>query len=287
MKYAVLSMDVEDWYHLDYFREMALPTTPSLLDGLDVYAELLQELQVPSTFFVLAEIADQVAGRLRALQAAGHDISCHGMTHQRPLTLSLDDFTQQLGESRRQLQALLGGPVPGFRASCFSLDRARLEAVRAAGFSYDASKIAFGDHPLYGDLDVSDFTQVSRSIYRDGDFCEFETSTLPVGGCTLPISGGGYLRMFPWLLMRQLITRYSHAADLYTLYIHPFELSPAPAPFAGQSVPWKDAVRFGLGRATVVGKLRRLITLLCDQGYTFTTFSALHAALTRKDAVPA
>src|SRR3989442_648447 len=38
---AVLSMDVEDWYHLDYFHRPSCDASCSLLDGLDVYLELL------------------------------------------------------------------------------------------------------------------------------------------------------------------------------------------------------------------------------------------------------
>jgi len=282
---AVLSMDVEDWYHLDYLTGLSLPTSPSLLDGLDVYSELLEEFSVPSTFFVVAEIAGQVAGRLRALQATGHDISCHGLTHRRPLTLAPDTFARQVREAHTQLQDLIGGPVPGFRAPCFSLDRTRLEAVRASGFSYDCSKIACAHHPLYGNLDVSNFTRISPSIYVDGDFAEFEVSTLPLAGRRLPVSGGGYLRMFPWPVMRSLLTRYLRDADLYTLYIHPFELSSAPSPLARFPVPWKQALRFQLGRSSVPRKLRALIMLLRDRGFKFTTFAALQKTCVRKDAV--
>ena len=59
MKRAVLSLDVEDWYHLDYFDRAECDTTSSLLDGLDAYIELIESLSIPSSFFVLGEIAEQ------------------------------------------------------------------------------------------------------------------------------------------------------------------------------------------------------------------------------------
>ena len=43
-------MDVEDWYHLDYFDRQECDTTYSLLDGLDVYVRLLNSLSIPSSF---------------------------------------------------------------------------------------------------------------------------------------------------------------------------------------------------------------------------------------------
>ena len=38
-KVAVISIDVEDWYHLDYFDRSACDVSQSLLDGLDVYVD--------------------------------------------------------------------------------------------------------------------------------------------------------------------------------------------------------------------------------------------------------
>ena len=41
-RWAVLSMDVEDWYHLDYFQGAAPDRSVSMLAGLDVYLDLLE-----------------------------------------------------------------------------------------------------------------------------------------------------------------------------------------------------------------------------------------------------
>ena len=50
MKKAVLTLDVEDWYHLDYFDRTKCNVNYSLLDGLDVYVEILNSLSLPSSF---------------------------------------------------------------------------------------------------------------------------------------------------------------------------------------------------------------------------------------------
>ena len=41
MKKAVLSMDVEDWFHLDYFQRKFCNETYSMLDGLEKYLKVL------------------------------------------------------------------------------------------------------------------------------------------------------------------------------------------------------------------------------------------------------
>ena len=41
-KYAIITMDVEDWYHT-YFPEMAVDRSQSLLDGLDVALDIMDQ----------------------------------------------------------------------------------------------------------------------------------------------------------------------------------------------------------------------------------------------------
>ena len=92
MKKAVLTLDVEDWYHLDYFDRRECDTNNSQLDGLDVYVELLEALSLPSSFFVLGEIAERKIAYFRDLVKSGHDVGSHGWNHIRPMTLGIDEF---------------------------------------------------------------------------------------------------------------------------------------------------------------------------------------------------
>lgn len=274
---AVFSMDVEDWYHLDYFDRRTCRRDLSLLDGIEVYRDLLAAERVPSSYFVLGELASSLGGLLRELAADGADIGSHGWDHRRPLTMAVDEVEADLRQSRAELEQCLQRPVLGYRAPCFSLDRPRLERLRAAGYLYDSSRIDFGDHPLYGTLELNGFERVGGEIYRDGSFVEFEVSTLPVGGKRVPVSGGGYLRLLPWTLTRWLVGRYLREHQLYTLYIHPFELSRRPDPPLPAGTKWTTRRRFSVGRAQVADRLRRLIALLRARGFEFTTFARLRA----------
>ena len=163
----------------------------------------------------------------------------------------------------------------GYRAPCFSLDRERLDIVKDIGFSYDASRIEFGNHPLYGSIDMSGYEHLSKMIYRSGDFMEFEATTLPVLGKNIPISGGGYLRLFPWLIMKTLINQYIKKNDLYVLYIHPFELSQLPVPAVPNTTTTLTKFRYLHGRNQVISRIKKLVNLLRSNGYSFTTFSKL------------
>ena len=273
--YAVLSMDVEDWYHLDYFSGLTPDRSSSMLDGLDVYLSLLERHSIRTTFFVVSELAETLGGTLRAMAAAGHEIASHGVAHKRPLKMTVGEFADDLRQSKATLENVVQQSVEGFRAPCFSMDRPRLEEVRNAGYTYDSSRIDFTGHPLYGSLDVADFDAVSPGHAVQRGFHEFEVSTLPVLGKRLPVSGGGYLRIAPWAVMRPLIQWYVDRNPLYVLYIHPFELSLQPQPTAAAKLSLPQRLRFGLGRAGVARKLDKLVRLLKSDGFSFVTFRDL------------
>ena len=279
MKKAVLTLDVEDWYHLDYFDRNECDTNNSLLEGLDVYVDLLKSLSLQSSFFVLGEIAESKIDFFKGLVKAGHDVGSHGWDHIRPMTLGIDEFRADLHRSRDVMKEINGERGFGYRAPCFSLDRERLDIVRNSGFAYDSSRIDFGGHSLYGSIDMQGYDNLSESVYRSGEFMEFEVTTLSVLGKNIPISGGGYLRLFPWLLMKMLISQYLKKNDLYVLYIHPFELSQLPVPAVPDSTTTLTKFRYSHGRNRVVDKIKRLLELLRSNGYSFTTFSEIQKEL--------
>ena len=283
-KIAVLSFDVEDWYHTEYLDAASCDRSYSMLDGIDVYAEILEEQGIRGTFFVLGELVDSLKTRLRDLHDCGHEIASHGWGHDRPITTSTVTFAEEVGRCKKQLEDALGSPVMGFRAACFALDRDRLQAVMEAGFGYDSSRIGFVENPLYGSLELEDFTRFTKNIARKDDFFEFEISTLPILGKNIPVAGGGYLRILPWHLMRSLIRSYLRSNDLYVLYVHPLDLSRQPSPPLPDQTSRLQRMRFNIGRKTTAGKIRKLIALLKESGYNFMPFSALRSELLAKPA---
>lgn len=275
MKLAVLSMDVEDWFHLDYFPRDACDATQSLLDGIDVYENLLATEGVVSTFFVLGELAASLVPRMGQHAKSGNEIASHGWDHRRPLMLGLTEFQEDVRRAKNELESLLGSRVYGYRAPCFSLDRSRLDILRLEGYTYDSSRIETAVHPLYGKLDLAGFSQVRPWVFYDNGFTAFEVSTLKLGKLSVPISGGGYIRLLPWWLMKGMLSKYLSRESFYTLYIHPFELSPQPDPVLPLSTGFSTRLRFSRNRTLVPQRLRQVIRLLKSKGYRFTTFSGV------------
>ena len=126
---------------------------------------------------------------------------------------------------------------------------------------YDSSRIEFGEHPLYGSINMYGYENITKTIYRCADFMEFEATTFPIMGKQIPISGGGYLRLLPWILMKSLINQYLKQNDLYVFYIHPFELSELDIPAVPSSTSTITKFRFSHGRNRVVDKIIKLVSL--------------------------
>ena len=285
MKYAILSMDIENWYHLDYFKNMRCDTSYSMLDGLDTYLDIIDTHKIPSSFFVLGELAQSLKERLRAINEYKHDLGSHGWAHQRPLNMSRESFGQEVFKCKGELEDLLGKSISGYRAPCFSLDRERLDILHQVGYKYDSSRILFGDHPLYGEINMDGFSEESPGIYQMEDFFEFQISTLDLGGKQIPVSGGGYLRIFPWFLMNKFLRKYLTTEFLYVLYIHPFEFSSKANPDFPGNISLANKFRFSLGRKTVIKKFELVIKLLKQHGFEFTNFSSLRERIMKKNEI--
>ena len=278
-KYAILSMDVEDWYHLDYYQGKNPDKTKSMLDGFVNYIDLLNKFNIKTTFFTLAELTEVAEEQLKYAVECGHEIACHGKTHLRPLTMNTEKFKKEIVEAKTTLTEVIGKEVIGYRAPCYSIDNERYDIVKKLGFKYSSSKMDVPNHPLYGDLNLSGFKCLHDNIYEKDGFMEFALSTKKLFGKHIAVSGGGWIRLFPWhLLMKPMIKSYVESANTYTLYIHPFELSNRQMPkVADAGLLTNIRSRMGLGKVTP--KVETLISMLQDNGFTFETFGNVREEL--------
>ena len=271
MKHAWLTVDLEEWYHLDYLkgfpcRESGVRVLPQIFDFLD----MLDAEGVKVTFFCVAEIAAENAGILREILRRGHALGCHGLDHELLSNKDMDTFVEETRRAKAMIEAADDAPVTGYRASCFTMERDKLEAIRELGFTYDSSKIRFAQHPLYRNLDLAGFEQPDDLVYREGDFTEYEIPTLELLGYSIPISGGGYMRLFPFWLLRILLSLYARKHENFTIYVHPFELTALPLPLP-EGLGRATRFRCLVGRGHNLKKLRKVIRWLKKRGARFTT----------------
>lgn len=271
-KYAIITMDVEDWYHT-YFPEANVDRSISLLDGLDVALDIMKKDDIHGSFFVVGEIADKLADKLREMDKEGHDIAVHNCQHLRPVTMTPDEFRSQLLEAKQKIEGILGHQVHGYRAPSFGIDDERLDIVRECGFKYDSSKLKPQKSAKYGVLNLKDFKETIPCVHQTKGFTEFEVSTEKIGDMNM-LLGGGYIRMLPRFFMKHMTQKYLDSGKPYVMYIHPIDLSPKPMPKV-DGISFDRYLRTHIGRRHMVWRFKKVIEMLKKSGYEFVTFEEL------------
>ena len=273
MKKAVISIDVEDWYHLEYFKDNLNDKSQSILEeGTNEFINIISKENIKATFFIVGELISSKLELLKKIINQDHEISGHSYNHIRPLTQSIEEFKLDSTKLLLELKEKLNITNPGYRAPCFSLDNQRLKILKELNYSYDSSKISAGFHPLYGSINIENYKKISDNVYSDDTFTEFELPTQRFLSKNVPISGGGYLRILPWFLFRYLLKKYLKENDTYFFFIHPFELTNKNVSLSKDS-SITSRLRFSIGRSKGALRFRKLIKILKEEGFEFTTFS--------------
>ena len=77
---AVVTVDVEDWPQSTWDR--SLPISRRGADNTLRLLDLLAGLEVHTTMFVLGRLARQFPDVVKRIQSAGHEVACHGQSHE-------------------------------------------------------------------------------------------------------------------------------------------------------------------------------------------------------------
>ena len=258
------TVDVEDWYQVADF-DAVLP-----FDAWDRYESrvtrnteavlsLLEEHGVKGTFFVLTWNAERHPEVVRRIHDAGHEIATHGYAHRIVYEQTPAEFRGDVERAKKTLEDLIGEPVLGYRAPSFSFTRDSLwapDVLLELGFHYDSSVFPVRD-ALYGLPDAERFPYVIRE--RDGrKLIEFPITTVSVLGRNLPLGGGAYLRVLPYLYMRWGMRRVNRAEGRSALvYVHPWEIDPGQPRLKTAGKRGFSSHYVNLGRTEA--KLRRLL----------------------------
>jgi peptidoglycan/xylan/chitin deacetylase (PgdA/CDA1 family) len=273
-KYAVFTMDVETFSDTECLNASGIRVEEDMLDGLDEYLKILDRHGIKSTLFTVGDLAPRIADRLRPHLDNGHNLALHNFTHTPPMSIPLDQFREKTRQAKERMKALFGVDIKGFRAPCFSLDKARLDILRELGFCYDSSHLDFSKARHTVSLDLSDFQQLRKGIFRGDNFYEFGLSKEKVFGYPFPISGGGYVRLSNWGFIKALIRHNIHHNNYYVFYLHPFELTKKKIPFLKELKPY-DKYYISQGIQQYRRRIERIIRMLKKHGYEFVTFEQL------------
>jgi polysaccharide deacetylase family protein (PEP-CTERM system associated) len=266
-----LSIDLEEWYHLLYFKKYTnFRGEDFFILKINEFLEFLSCRQIKATFFVLAELAEKYPSIIKRIYDKGHEIACHGYNHGLVNEKSVDEFVLELIKAKKILEDIIDDKIYGYRAPCFSLTNDTLSKLYSLGFRYDSSYIKFTDHKLYSELDMTKYKRLNSILLKseDKEFFEFQIPTTRINKFNIPISGGGYLRIIPFVVFRFLFKFELNRRNEYLLFLHPFELFPGKfiLPINTSLI---DELRFSYGRNSNLKKLSKLLILAKKMNYEF------------------
>ena len=226
-----LSVDVEDYFQVtafdpyvsrdqwDQFESRVVQNTRRIL-------KILDKSQVCGTFFIFGWVAERFPDLVKEIDSAGHEIGSHSYWHRLVYRMTPDEFRHDVRQSKDVLEQIIGRPVTAFRAPTFSItDHSlwALEVLAEEGFAEDSS-IFPTRHDRYG---IPNAKQTIHRLKSDAGFIwEFPMSVASMIGLSIPASGGGYFRLYPYQLTKTLIRKINRLNRPLMFYIHPWEFDP-------------------------------------------------------------
>jgi polysaccharide deacetylase family protein (PEP-CTERM system associated) len=228
----LLSFDLEDWQQLVRRSVQAEgwdEPHPSFERQAGVILDLLDELGVKATFFVLGMCAKNYPAIVAEVAARGHELASHGTAHARVHAQTPDEFRRDLEESVALIGELGGKRPVGYRAPAFSINRDTpwaYEVLAELGFLYDSSQY---DSPRVPRRIEGIPPDPYRLHLASGlELWEFPIAVWRTRGRVLPIGGGGYWRAFPNRLLLHALHDVAGSSAFPCLYFHPYEFDPEP-----------------------------------------------------------
>lgn len=218
-----LSIDVEDWFNVrnmrDFVHESEWDSQELRVNiGIKYILHELEIRNIKATFFILGWIAERCPGLVKEISQKGHEICSHGYAHTPIDLLDKNSFELDLNKSIDVLESISGKVIKGFRAPSFSITKETFWAfkiLKKCGIEYDSSVFSIA-HPDYG---IKDFT---TKITQIDSIIEVPLSKGNLYGFKIPVCGGGYFRILPYLLIKATL-RHTLKSLPVVMYFHPWE----------------------------------------------------------------
>jgi polysaccharide deacetylase family protein (PEP-CTERM system associated) len=224
----LLSVDFEDWHQLVRRRVGASnwrEAGPALGRQTRALLDLLGELGVRATFFVLGMAARSHPALLEDVLAGGHEIACHGDAHLPVHSQSPSEFVADLRAAVAAIHQVTGRRPLGYRAPAFSIDDRcpwAHELLAAEGFGYDASA---HDSPRLRGPSRGGRAAPHRLAVPAGELWELPVAVWHARGRRVPVGGPSYWGTMPTSVVLRGLRAVGPMAGLY---MHPYEFDPSP-----------------------------------------------------------
>jgi peptidoglycan/xylan/chitin deacetylase (PgdA/CDA1 family) len=165
-------VDPDLWISLDK-RQRALQTV----------AELCQGLSLRTTFFFTAKSAHVHLDAMESLQAQGHEIGCHGLTHGNEENydrMPEDMQRAYIKQATEKLQTLVGAPIRAFRSPRVKTSATTLKLLAEFGYLTDSSVCSQRADLVSSNLINKGWLFSPRRPYRPHQDSAFKRGDVPI-----------------------------------------------------------------------------------------------------------
>jgi len=258
----ILTIDLEDWYHICGVSALPPQEKWPLLENRVVkntekLLQLLAEYKTKVTFFVLGYIAEHNRSLIEEILKDGHQIASHGWGHKVLTAMSPTEFRDDLLRSREVIKLITGVYPRGFRAPSFSITpetKWALDILSEAGFEYDSS--IFPAKRGEGGFKAMPSRFCDIATGNGGKIKEFPITIINLMGIKIPFSGGGYLRFLPFEAVRYFFNFVNKKNQPVVFYIHPRDIDPGQPRL---EMPYLKSLKTYSGLESCEKKFRQLL----------------------------
>jgi len=284
---CIFSVDVEDWFHI-----LDLPTSPDVTEwealpsrveqNFLCLLDLFEEHQTRVTCFFLGWIGKRFPHLVKEAAKRGHEIASHGYAHRLVYQMTPEAFYQDAVQSRKILENISGRPVWGYRAAGFSVTQGTewfFDKLIEAGYIYDSSVFpaSRGHGGIKGGRRGPYWVQRSS-----GKIVEFPASVVDVLGTPVCFFGGGYLRLFPYPIIRRAAKRVLKHSRPVIFYVHPREID---VDHPRLPMNWKRRFKSYVNLKSTLPKVMRLLDEFPLTSFEQLIREGIHGIATREDVV--
>ncbi len=254
-----MTVDLEDWHHSidsipfedwDKYESRVEANTYKIIEAFN-------EHNIKATFFILGYIAEKYPSLVKEVASHGHEIATHGHSHRLIYRLSPEEFRKDLKHSVDAIENITQQKVIGFRAPYWSITKDSywaLDILQEEGIQYDSSIYPVKTY-LYGIPDAPVYPYVIKEN-NGKKLIEFPPSTITLLGKKVPVSGGFYMRLFPYWFINSGIKKINKDGQSAVVYIHPPEFDPSKPVL---KLPFKEKILHYYNLDVMEGKIKKLI----------------------------
>jgi polysaccharide deacetylase family protein (PEP-CTERM system associated) len=273
MSHSTLSIDWEDFGQLlgmYHYNKVTEPVNGALERQTAIMLDIMDETNCKATFFILGITAKYKPALVRSIAEHGHEIAIHGQNHKAMFNLTPAEARKDLQESIDIVSGITGRKIYGYRAPFFSVNETNLwllDILADLGLAYDSS-IFPKKMPRYG---IEGFNEKDAlyDLPNGKQIVELPLTIASYFNKKWPVSGGGYIRLMPKMLVSKVFKDLEKQQKDSMIYMHPYEFDTDLLNVTSNYPPGVNYsklkvhalnLRWNLFRNSIRGKIKELLT---------------------------